>query len=282
MEYPQFKNGNLTRGWYSTYCNPVDDDGRTQFDKQMKAQKEASDKELDQEMERMLDEMPLYGYNVPEFPGDETLVEAQKKRQEAVDLRKKKAATASRPISATRRSPLTASSKTSALQPKTLKQTITAAKPKAAITGAQKKPPSTLASRSNFNATHASNLSSMRHATATAASRTTIGYSKGRAASSSLRSTTKRPTAQAPADAPKTTLSGPATSSTLLLEMLTHKGAPPLYTAEEWARMNPDSGTVDEDLTPALRDLVLGEGTDEGKDGKKGEDDDDDNEVYEI
>ncbi|KAI9819062.1 MAG: hypothetical protein M1832_004104 [Thelocarpon impressellum] len=95
LEFPQFQNGNLTRGWLSEHYNPVDDDGVSLFEKRMHEQRVKADKEFDDKMEKIIDEMPLIGYNIPEFPGDETVVGARRKKE--AEESRNKAVTAVRP-----------------------------------------------------------------------------------------------------------------------------------------------------------------------------------------
>ena len=81
MDYSQLQGQNLTRGWYQHYCYPIDDDGVSLAERQWEEQQKKVDRQVDELMERIIEEMPLIGYNVPEFPGDETFVSARMKRE---------------------------------------------------------------------------------------------------------------------------------------------------------------------------------------------------------
>jgi hypothetical protein len=276
-EYPQFKNGNMTRGWYGTYLDPLDDDGKTGFERREEALNKRADEALDRELERMLDEMPLYGINVPEYPGAETIMEANAKREAEEQQRKAGAAikaVAARPaVSSSRRLPLVTRGKAPAVQPKTIRHVATATKP--TVSFPSRKPSVPVVARKGPSPTESYRTSPMRQAVATAASRTTIGYSKGRVASGAVRPTVMQkmissnvpPSSEAP-------MGGQSMESAKW--MMTYKGAPPLYTTEEWERLNRESSVERE--VAALEGLVLADpkGKEDEREG------DDDEEVYEI
>ncbi|KAH0548128.1 hypothetical protein GP486_008144, partial [Trichoglossum hirsutum] len=80
MNYSQLQGQNLTRGWFQHYYNPIDDDGVSLAERQWEEQQKKADRQIDEMMEKAIEEMSLVGYNVPEFPGDETFVSARMKR----------------------------------------------------------------------------------------------------------------------------------------------------------------------------------------------------------
>ena len=189
MEYPMLKDGNLTRGLGATYYNPVDDNGVSEFEKRLKEQHDKADKGFDERMERIIDEMPLLGWNVPEFPGQETAVAARKRReaemQKAATMRHGRGTSgASKPVATVNGPSSVQSRKASALLSKEPSVTSTV-KAKPNVKTAKARAPSSILSHPK-KSTQSHDPTEMRHTAATAASRTTLGYSKGRIASNSL------------------------------------------------------------------------------------------------
>ena len=214
MDYSQLQGANLTRGWFSTYCNPIGEDGLSRFDRQMQESQKKADKEFEEMIERAIEDMPLLGINVPGFPGEETILEAQKRRaaerhqqhqqqkqgqraKKAVAIDDRKKGDIPRGSQLRRGPPSSASSQAAALLSKQpydsssikarpvlpTSTTIKVPKPKATsrLPSALRAPAS-----KEINAPQPTNPSPMRHAAAAAASRSTLGYAKGRAVSDSL------------------------------------------------------------------------------------------------
>lgn len=212
MDYSRFKGRGLTRGWYQHYCNPIGDDGLTLQGRRWKEQGDKIDTYYDELIQSEVDNMQLLGINVPEFPGEDTIEDTIRKEKMELERKRKaggvlgKASTAPRkPLST--QGPTTINSKKAAAalsQPKyasaaPTQQVVTS-------TAKSKMPSSILTVKKTLQPT---NPSTMRHTAAVAASRTTMGYSKGRATSSTIKQSIlpkKANTASAPAEIPDTTL----------------------------------------------------------------------------
>ncbi|KAF2810411.1 uncharacterized protein BDZ99DRAFT_443146 [Mytilinidion resinicola] len=167
MEFPMFKGSNFTRGMESTYFNPVGDDGLTRSEREDLAEKAKSDKRDEEIMQKAMDD-DLAAVQASIAEG---LLKQKKNPEPAV-----RKPLASKP-------PSTVNSRTAAaaLSPK----------PKshfAAPTAATKaRVPSKLNMLSSKKTTPTLNPSAARHAAATTASRSTIGYAHWRSTSTSLR-----------------------------------------------------------------------------------------------
>ncbi|KAJ9663429.1 hypothetical protein H2201_005637 [Coniosporium apollinis] len=195
--FPMFEGKNYTRGMWSTYFNHVDDDGVSRLEREDAVREERIRKETDETLQKACDDM--FAEAVANITG-----------------------TAPAPAPATALSrPTTASSNASTgapaarkpTAPKATREPTTLASRTAA--SALRQPSNPSSSRAHFSAPTAAakarlptsfplsrkkqtttstastpaptNPSSMRHTAAAAASRTTLGYANGRAASSSLR-----------------------------------------------------------------------------------------------
>lgn len=213
VDYSRFEGRGLTRGWYQYYCNPIGEDGLTLTSRRWKEQGEKLDKEIDEQTQREIDNMPLLGINVPEFPGEETIEERVRRMKMEDEVKKKaldgpsKSSNSNEKALATN-GPATIKSRKAAaiLSQSTASGTAPARKPLTTATkarmpfsllgGKKKTPPPT-------------NPSPMRHTAAVTASRTTMGYSKGRATSSTIRKSIlpkNKASTGASAEVPDTTL----------------------------------------------------------------------------
>ncbi|KAI9717519.1 MAG: hypothetical protein M1812_004660 [Candelaria pacifica] len=232
-QYPMFEGANLTRGWYETYCNPVDEEGISRSERREIELDSAHEKKVDAMLAKSIEEMPIIGYNVPEFPGDETIV-GRMKKQEAEEQRKKKAvAIAARP-NTTNKKPL-ASKGPSGTVSRNAAAALSQPKPSGAAlkpkdTNTKAKLPSSLI-KGNKKTPQPVNPSPMRHTAATAASRTTLGYSHGRATSSSL----KRGTL--PRQGLNKNASSGSSENTVRPALFAQKKGNPELGTEEWRRM---------------------------------------------
>ncbi|KAI9785246.1 MAG: hypothetical protein M1816_000494 [Peltula sp. TS41687] len=207
MEYRQFQGRNLTRGWFDTYCNPVGEDGLTRFERQLEESHKKADEESRESIKKLLDDMPLLGINVPEYPGDETIEGAAQRRREAEkqqqlhqeqqqqkqQQKKTKAlpvtaAAKLNPTTAVKRHPppstLTSKQAASLLSTRPQPASASASRPAAAVS---KPKPTSLLNRVNPKAKPATKPTSTIHPTAAkASSTTTLGYTKGRRVSHEL------------------------------------------------------------------------------------------------
>jgi hypothetical protein len=239
MDYSQLQGQNLTRGWFQHYYNPKDDDGVSLAERQWEEQQKKADKQVDELMEKAIEEMSLIGYNVPEFPGDETFVSARMKREAGECQGKKVASISSKPTvikktTATIRGPSTVTAKRAAkalsVKPETVKMATIRSKPapKARI------PTAFLIRSKNDNTTKPTNPSSMRHTAATVTSKTTLGYTNGRAASATL---SQKATTSNNRNTHTKRSSSTGSSSTTLAPATFAVRAQPEAVTEEWNRM---------------------------------------------
>ena len=180
IDYSALKGPNLTRGWYSTFCNPVGEDGLTRSERQLRQHHKELDDDFDKQMLKALDEIgsadddtdgatarrPGYQRSAP---SKDDSVQAAKMLSKRPGVASTKTATMARTAAGkgssnprTRKLPLAFSSRAAPSASNLKKTQIPPAPPAATKT------------------------SQMRHAAAVSASKTTLGYAKGRAASSSL------------------------------------------------------------------------------------------------
>lgn len=190
VDYSRFEGQNLTRGWYQHFSNPVGDDGLTLYDRREKEHAEKVDKYYDELIQKEVDEMQLPGINVRQYPGEECIMEQIEKENLAKEREQKASAAIKdkepqkKPVIS--KGPSTTASKKAAAmlsQPK-LSSTAHARKPATNPTK-PKFPSSIIASRKKTPPP--SNPSSMRHTAAQTASRSTVGYSRGRVTSATIK-----------------------------------------------------------------------------------------------
>ena len=189
-----FDNGGLMRGYGEYFSNLPDEEGLSYVQRRIKHQEEIFDK-VEKRTEALIlrefESTPVPCMHFPDCQGDECKdsVEARKKAEEkyqnTLALLETKTTPIQKKTTSTKRPPTVALRKAAMnlSQPKTrIAIPKHAANPSAlksslhtsVVTSKTKTPPPT-------------NPSSMRHTAATAASKTTMGYSKGRAASATLR-----------------------------------------------------------------------------------------------
>ncbi|KAI9739517.1 MAG: hypothetical protein M1834_006233 [Cirrosporium novae-zelandiae] len=179
-EYPMFEGENLTRGWAELHAEPVGKDGLTAPERKMKEEQEKFDKEFDAMILKDVQNLKI-------AKDDQEFIDNEIRQEDIV----KKSKTASKKPLIHKGSPSMTTSKRAAAALMPPKPSSVVAKPKAhfaATTKATKtRIPSTLIRRGR-QTPPPTNPSSMRYTAATAASRTTLGYSKGRATSSTYKS----------------------------------------------------------------------------------------------
>jgi hypothetical protein len=168
LNFDAFKPGNATRGIYQHYYNPVDGNGKTKAERDHEAASQKAMAKADEQILKMMEEEWTVG-DVPE-----TFHHLRKRQPVLKDTKsdEKKAAPLSNkgPATITSRkaaSALSVAPKASVLPPKTTK-------PKPTISFLSRPKPAPPASTNN-------------HIVSAAASRSTIGYSKGRNASGALK-----------------------------------------------------------------------------------------------
>ena len=59
MDYAQLKGPKLTRGWYETYSNPVEDNGKRRFERLQAEEAERISREQDEELRKSCENIPL-------------------------------------------------------------------------------------------------------------------------------------------------------------------------------------------------------------------------------
>ena len=167
------KNGNLMRGIYKTYHDTVDENGLSRLEREYEAAYQKLAKDGEERILKMMEEEWTIG-DVPET--FRHLRKKQSPMQESKPQQPKSTVTTKGPATIALRkaaSALSVAPKSAPLQPKATK-----AAPK----------PSFLSRPKPALFPIASTASTMRHAAATATSRSTIGYTKGRSASDALHS----------------------------------------------------------------------------------------------
>jgi hypothetical protein len=183
MKFPMFEGANFTRGMESTYFNPVGDDGLTRDERDEIAAKAKSDKRDEEIMQKAMDaDLAAVQASIAEG-----LLKQQKKP--GPNVRK--------PLASKAPSTINSKAAAAALSPNL--------KPRFAAPTAVTKSrlPSKLNLISNKKPTPNLEASATRHAAATTASRSTIGYSHGRNTSTSLRMPLPNISKNAPSATPK-------------------------------------------------------------------------------
>lgn len=173
LNYDALKPGNLMRGLYDTYYNQVDENGMTKIEREYAEGYKKAARDTDERILKMLEEEWTVG-DVPE-----TFQHLNKKQPRAMEPAKKIGSVPQLPSKvpgtiASRKaaSALSVAPNSAAVPPKTSKPPT--------------KPVTSFLSRSKPVASLPVNMSTTRHSTAMAASRSTLGYTKGRSASGVL------------------------------------------------------------------------------------------------
>lgn len=201
MKYPQLQGKNLMRGVYEVYYDPVDDDGVRLSDRRIAEQKAKINarheallqKNIEETLGPLTDEeRELFGFTLAPKPAPKSQPGAVRPASVA-SISKPTAASSRRPLSAaaaSRPAGVTSRAVASALAnaPESTASMRAHARSRSALSATA--PPATAQPRQRPIAPAApepSNPSSMRHQAATAASRTTLGYGKGRTIGTSVR-----------------------------------------------------------------------------------------------
>lgn len=179
-KFPMFEGKNMTRGIWSAYHNPTEDDGRTKKEREFEEELARDKKKRDEEFDRIFEETMAKD-------------EAEARRRFGVESPKKALPKAGLALKKKAVGPSTIKSKSaaSALSP--------APKPTYTVPTAATKsraPSSLLPSRRPAKPAMAPSAS--RHAAATAASKSTIGYAQGRATGTTARKPLSNVTKPAP------------------------------------------------------------------------------------
>lgn len=168
--FPQFKGTNMTRGWHKIYYHgDIGEDGLTDRQRKFQEQVIASEKKIDEMIQKQVDDIDLKELLLEDK--SEPLLEASSSR-----AHKKEHTRSASAMLPTRASTLKARNAAAAL-----------ARPGSSATGRNDTVrSSSAAAKTRKTPTPQANVSNARHAVATASSRTTVGYSRGRSVSSAL------------------------------------------------------------------------------------------------
>ena len=259
LDFSMFENGGLMKGALAYYMTRKGDDGLSHVEREEQRQQKVwdrMDRISDAALQRDIDGDPIPCTHYPECPG-EVCKDTIQARKEAEDQYQRtvaeiEAETAPLPKKST------PSYGPSALKTKAANATLS--QPKAsALTPKITSKPGGPSAKSRLNSNLVSrprktalptNPSPMRHTAATAASKTTMGYSKGRAASATLRKTVL------PAKPPKTNENEIPDAEMAPADYIQRYGVPK-FGSEMWIRCK-SSGCFDEAQGPSLEEIFGG------------------------
>lgn len=197
MTFEGLKPENILRGYYDYYFNPVDENGVPIREREMEEQRQKDFKKLDEQVKKDMDE---FDWSVGDVPETRTL------------KAKKSATAASEPAEATLKAAKKPAARAISKQPSTITSRRAASalafvpKPSTALMDARKNikpeprsgPSCLLPLRRQVNRPAVTRESSAERAAAVAASRSTLGYSKGRSTSSAIQGSNKPKTPAGP------------------------------------------------------------------------------------
>jgi len=250
------KGENLTRGWYGLHMNPVGEDGLTRSEREQKAMLEAGDREAEETLRKAmedeslmtldLDHLSKYLNSAPTANGSSTSRTVKRDAPSTLSSRRAasalsgSAASAARPTVPRFAAPTTAT---------TSRVRTTTPAPTPVAQPASRKPASATAPTA----------ASMRHAATASTSKSTLGYSKGRAVSAS----TKQPLTSGQSRP------GTAGSATTVRSVSTHAGVPDKQTKMflEQKKLLEDLITEDPEL-----EMLVAEKNGEGNDAEAEDD----------
>ena len=261
LDFSMFENERLMRGAMGYFATRKGADGLSHLEQEEQKQQRRWDmleRRTDAQMQRMIDSEPIPCTHYPECPGElcKDTIQARKEAEE--QYQKTIAAIDAEYAPPATKKPARTNAPDPALKPKPVAATVSQTKGSALAPKATSKP-GVKSAKSRLNTNLASqpkktatptNPSPMRHNAATAASKTTMGYSKGRAASATLRQTVapKKSTKSDENDVPDTSLP-PA-------EYIRRYGVPRFGT-EMWIQCK-STGCFDEDEGPSLEEIFAG------------------------
>lgn len=237
LDYEMLKGPNLMKGWQEYYINPVDENGLTQKEKKFQAQLAKALKATDEHVRKAVEEEWTIG-DVPE-----TFIHKHKKERELHQL---KAGEPMRNPSISAKGPATIASRKAASALSVLPKAVPAAHRPAKMAATSK--PSFLVRGKKAVAPPPANPSDMRHTAAAAASKSTIGYTKGRTASSVVNMAFPKPRSFARS----VSNVSEASDTTITPENFAQKHE---EGSDQWRRLKLLGAfdTDDEDLEPGLR-----------------------------
>ncbi|MCJ1469230.1 hypothetical protein MMC07_007863 [Pseudocyphellaria aurata] len=207
LDFSMFENGGLTRGFMHHFATMVGDDGLSYYERKEQQRRKAqdlADKMADAVLLRDFESATIPCIHDPECMEMECTANIENKRAAEEKYRKTIArlSTSAKPNNPPAKKPLPPKGPPSTLNSKSAAAALSQPKPKAAAAPVPKptsKPSSLPFSKPSAILTRPkrtpppSNPSPMRHAAASAASKTTIGHSRGRIASAALKKKTPIP-----------------------------------------------------------------------------------------
>lgn len=187
LNYDMLKGGNLTKGWQEYYFNPVDENG---ISLAQKREDEADAKAAKETDDRILREMEELDWSVGDCPGLPSVV-----KKTIEQPKPKPAAPAQAKTTLPGRAPSTINSRNAASVLSTAPKATAAHPALSAVSAGASKPKSRFPFLSGGKKAQPAPASSSntRFAVAAAASRSTMGYNKGRSASSVVHEKSKPP-----------------------------------------------------------------------------------------
>ena len=256
LDLSMFENGGLMKDALAYYMTRKGEDGLSHVEREERRQQklwDRADRLSDAALQRDIDGEAIPCTHFPECPGElcKDTVQARKEAEEQYQRTvaeieaesapppKKSTPSNGPPALKTKAAPATLSQpKFSALAPKATSKT--------GVPSAKSRLNSNLVFRPQKTGLP-TNPSPMRHTAATAASKTTMGYSKGRAASATLRKTVL------PAKATKTNENAIPDTEMAPADYIQRYGVPK-FGSEMWIRCK-NSGCFDEDEGPSLEEV---------------------------
>jgi hypothetical protein len=181
LDYSIVKGANQTRAFYQNYYNPIGPDGLSKKEREFEEELQRHMKETDEKIMKAVEEDPCIVHDVPEtYPTIRKRPATAHQRAVSVQISKTASALPTKgPATITSRRAASALALAAKASASSIRTTV-----QVPLT---KKPTSFLRSKKETATTSTTPTpSTMRHASAAAASRSTIGYTKGRTASSVL------------------------------------------------------------------------------------------------
>ena len=256
LDFSMFENGGLMKDALAYYMTRKGEDGLSHVEREERRRQkiwDRMDRISDAALQRDIDGEPIPCTHYPECPGEvcKDTIHARKEAEEQYQktVAEIEAETAPLPKkSVPTNGPSALKTKTA---PATLSQTkgsalALKATTKTGVPSAKSRLNSNLVSRPQKTALP-TNPSPMRHTAATATSKTTMGYSKGRAASATLRKTVL------PVKATKTDENAIPDTNMAPADYIQRYGVPK-FGSEMWIRCK-NSGCFDEDEGPSLEEI---------------------------
>lgn len=256
LDFSMFENGGLMKDALAFYMTRKGEDGLSHVEREERRRQkiwDRMDRISDAALERDIDGEPIPCTHYPECPGElcKDTIQARKEAEEqyqkiVAEIEAETAPLSKKPIPSNVPSGLKTKTAPATLSQPRGSALALKATSKTGVPSAKSRLNSNLVSRPQ-NTALPTNPSPMRHTAATAASKTTMGYSKGRAASATLRKTVL------PAKATKTDENAIPDTEMAPADYIQRYGVPK-FGSEMWVRCK-NSGCFDEDEGPSLEEV---------------------------